>query len=555
MRRRFPRVLAAAVVTGFLVGVVVFLFEQAVHYVEVALEEVPIGVRAFAPMAGLAGCALMLRYIARDPSPSTSDEYVKAFHDRVPHLPLRVVPGRLLAGVSTVGSGGALGLEGPAIFAGSTIGWSIQQRFHGLFAREESKLLITAGAAAGVAAIFKTPATGVLFALEAPYFNDVARRALLPALLASATSYITFVTLIGDTDPVLEIGGSSPRFNLVEVAGALAVGVLAGLSARSFSRLVAWAKGLAHSVALPVRIVVAGLVLAGLAFGAEAAFGEPLTLGPGVGAVDWATETAQQDAFTLVALLLAMRICATIATLGGGGAGGVFIPLAVQGVLLGRLVSIGLGSIVSPDDLDPASALYPTLGLAAFLGAGYRTPMASVMFVAESTGASQYVVPALVASAVAQLVVGSTSVSKYQRNVRLGHLERRFTLSITTVLNTEVLTVPPDATLAEFVYVHAIGRRALNVPVVENGRYLGMCGVKETSTIDREEWDTVTVGEITRNDLPSGRPSWSLRDAVAAMEDHDIDVLAVTDAEGLFIGVVSESEILRLDEILDETGG
>jgi CBS domain-containing protein len=56
-------------------------------------------------------------------------------------------------------------------------------------------------------------------------------------------------------------------------------------------------------------------------------------------------------------------------------------------------------------------------------------------------------------------------------------------------------------------------------------------------------------------DLPTALPSWTLRDAVAAMDTAQIDVLAVTDGDGNFIGVVTEDEILKLDEILDETGG
>ncbi|MDZ7731716.1 MAG: CBS domain-containing protein [Acidimicrobiia bacterium] len=58
-----------------------------------------------------------------------------------------------------------------------------------------------------------------------------------------------------------------------------------------------------------------------------------------------------------------------------------------------------------------------------------------------------------------------------------------------------------------------------------------------------------------REDLPVGRPSWSLRDAVAAMESAGVERLAITDPDGTFVGMVSESEIVRLDEILDETGG
>ncbi len=56
------------------------------------------------------------------------------------------------------------------------------------------------------------------------------------------------------------------------------------------------------------------------------------------------------------------------------------------------------------------------IGVAAFLGAGYRVPLAGVMFAAETTGRPAFVVPALIAAVVAELVMGDSSVTSYQRN-------------------------------------------------------------------------------------------------------------------------------------------
>ena len=58
-----------------------------------------------------------------------------------------------------------------------------------------------------------------------------------------------------------------------------------------------------------------------------------------------------------------------------------------------------------------------------------------------------------------------------------------------------------------------------------------------------------------RTDLPSAVPSWTLRDAVAAMDRGDVDQLAVTDGHDVFIGIVRVDDILKLDDILDQTGG
>src|SRR5205814_2748177 len=107
---------------------------------------------------------------------------------------------------------------------------------------------------------------------------------------------------------------------------------------------------------------------------------------------------------------------------------------------------------------------------------GYRVPLAAVMFVAESTGRPGFVVPGLLAAVGAQLVMGRASVSAYQVAARAGHLERRFGLPLATALQTDVLTVPPDATIAEFFWHHLVGNRQTVVAVVEaaSARYLGL---------------------------------------------------------------------------------
>ncbi len=568
-------VLALSIATGALVALLIAGFEHLAQ--SVFLERIthrPLYQIAAAPAIGLVLTALLLHWIGRPTSPATSDEFIRVYHERSPRLPLRDLPAKLLAGVATIGFGGALGLEGPSIYAGSTAGLAVHERFRRWLRREDVRILLTAGAAAGIAAVFKAPATGVLFALEAPYRDDVTRRALIPSLLAAATSYVTYINIIGPdsvipflNDPESRLGLNlidaplftddglvwiardqlSALFSGVEIndiMGAVLLGVLAGLGGRFMAWLVRQAKSRARETSLILRLFVGGSLLAGLAVGADIAFDSPLTIGPGFRAMEWVV--APEHGLGLIALLFGLRIAATIVTLGAGGVGGLFIPLAAQGVILGAFV----GQVVNAD----RPGLYPILGLAAFLGAGYRAPISAVMFVAESTGGA-FVVPALIAAAVSQLVAGSSSVAEHQQHVRLGHLERRFTLPVTAAMATEVLTVPPDATLSEFVFLHVLGRRERSVAVVDGGTYLGMISLTELSEIDRSEWDDTTVGSVLRTDLPAAKPSWTLRDAIGTMGDTDVDVLAVTDADASFIGVIREDDILKLDEILDETGG
>ena len=101
-----------------------------------------------------------------------------------------------------------------------------------------------------------------------------------------------------------------------------------------------------------------------------------------------------------------LRCLATGVTTVGGGAGGLFIPLVVAGALLGRVAGGLVGRV---DD-----TMFLIVGVAAFLGAGYRVPLAAVMFVAETTGRATFVVPALLAAVVADLVMGDKCVTVYQ---------------------------------------------------------------------------------------------------------------------------------------------
>lgn len=542
---RLPRLLVAAMVTGVLTGVVVAIFEWVT--VELLLDELlrrPTWEQMIAPAVGLLTAALLLRYLAHRASPATADEFIRIFHDRHGRSHLRFLGPRLLAGAATIGGGGALGLEGPAIYAGATIGDSIQHHLRRWFSRDDAKMLLMAGAAAGVAAIFKAPATGVVFALEAPYRDDVAPRALLPALVASATSYLVYVLLVG-TEPIFPGLGTRPRLEVSGLLGAVIVGTLAGLGGRAFAWLVHRTKELTERVRLRWRLSVAAVVLAGLVALTQALYDEPLSLGPGFEAVRWALEPDQ--ALPLLALLLVLRTVASTATIAGGGVGGLFIPLAVAGILLGRFVGDVLG--------QPESSLYPTIGLAAFLGAGYRAPIAAVMFVAESTSGDFFVVPALVAAAMSQLVAGPLSVSIYQRSVRRGHLEHRLQLPLSTGMTADVLTVPPDATAAEFVWTHVLGNRTRVVPVVDGATYVGMCDLQAVLELDRGAWETTPVADLVTPDLPAARPGWTLGEAMAAMETADVELLAVVDDAGTFVGTVDASEILKLEEILDETGG
>jgi CBS domain-containing protein len=289
-----------------------------------------------------------------------------------------------------------------------------------------------------------------------------------------------------------------------------------------------------------VRAVGAGLALAAL-FGAGRLLGvDNPTLGPGYDTMRWALRP--DHTVLVVAALAGIRLAATTATLAGGGTGGLFIPLVVEGALLGRIAS---GTV------DPSNpTLFPVLGIAAFLGAGYRVPLAGVVFVAEFTGRPGFIVPGLIAALVAQLPMGGASVSLYQRPARPGHLERRLDLPVGQVLDTAAPTVPSDATVAELFSQHLVGNRLRSIPVVDGHHYVGMACAEDLADLDRDRWSTTTVAAIARRDLPTIGLGQRVDDALHAMDAAGIDRLAVCDG-GRYVGVVSVDDVVRLDDVID----
>ena len=395
-------VMLASAIVGMVTGLSLAGIERLTVNLLDAVRDLPDWLVLVVPGVGLVLTALVLRFLARRTSPGLADVWLKAFHAPERDMDTTAAPGGVLASMLTIGLGGAMGLEGLSIFAGGSIGTWVQRKMGWLFRPVDSKVLMTAGAAAGVAAIFKAPATGALFAIEVPFQDDFARRKLLPCLVAAATGYLGFA-MINGTTPLFAAHGSN-GFDAVHLVGALAVGVVAGLGARVFSMLLRFAKGLSARVSLPRRIAGATVAFALLIAISLAATGRDLMLGPGYDTIEWATKPDR--AVGLLLLVLVLRCLATAVTTAGGGAGGLFIPLVVAGALVGRAA----GGIVGRVD----DTLFLIVGVAAFLGAGYRVPLAAVMFVAETTGRATFVVPALLAAVAADLVMGRECVTAYQ---------------------------------------------------------------------------------------------------------------------------------------------
>jgi CIC family chloride channel protein len=402
LARRSKEVVLLSALLGAITGFAVAGFDTVVVRSLVRIDRAPLLVGALGPFVGLTIAALALRFVGGRATPSTADEYLRAYHDPKRSLDGRSLVGRMVAAVATLGSGCPMGLEGPSLYAGASFGDMLQRRLPRLFSARNRRVLLVAGAAAGVAAIFKAPATGAVFALEVPYQDDLARRMLLPALVSSASAYVAYASIHG-TAPLLPVFGAPP-FTSRDLIGAIVLGVIAGLGAQLFSRMLRAAKRASARFSVLWRLPLAGAILGGCFAASRVLTGRNLATGTGYETIRWALDPSR--GMWVIALILVLRCVGTTMTVGGGGVGGLFVPLVVAGALIGRLIG---GAF---NELD--TSLFTVIGVAAFLGAGYRVPLAAVMFVAEATGRAAFVVPGVIAAVVAELLMGRMSVTTYQ---------------------------------------------------------------------------------------------------------------------------------------------
>lgn len=531
-------------IVGFLVGAAIALCKWItitviLHNVEVT----PVWAQMLFPTVGLAAAAL-IRFAFKEPDRGTSDAFIKAFHHNK-ILGVRSVFARMLGAIATVGTGGALGFEGPSVLLGSSVGQTLGRRFRNLVGPRSDRSLMIAGAAAGVSAVFKAPATGVLFALEVPYRRDISRHALIPALVASSTAYLAYVLLLDNTR-LIRVGRSELELSH-EILGAAILGLGAGIVTRSLVTLWTKAKYLPSKTDQRWMIPLSGAVLAATIYISNRLVTPPIGLGPGENAAVKVILDPEIGLLILLALF-ALRALATSATLAGGGIGGVFIPLAVQGLLLGRMVELLADAT--------RNGMYPVVGLAAVIGAGYRTPLAAVMFVAETTGRAEFVIPALIATAIAQAVMGESSISGAQISARKGLLERRLTLPASAVAVTTMGYVSKDDLVLDVIDRYGERPEAPAVPVVESdsdSQYVGILVFHDMANAIFNHGPEATVETCLRK-VGSLAPDDPAIEAARLMNDSDTAAVAVVESNGRPVGVVSSLSITGLREVDDENG-
>jgi chloride channel protein, CIC family len=391
-----------ACIVGAGAGAIGALFRLSLLHAD-AWRTAVIGWSHATPIAGFllvtAGCAATVAvaaFLVRRYSPEASGSgipHVEAvLREELPPAPFTVLPVKFLGGLLAIGSGLALGREGPSVQMGASIANVV-----GTLARRpwpDARELLAAGAGAGLAAAFNAPTAGAVFVLE-ELVRRFEPRMAIAALAASTGAIFVSRMVLGDAPDfaVAPMPAPSPATMPLH----LALGIIAGVLAAGYN----WTLLAAIAVAdylrrCPVELR-AGLI--GAAVGALAWFAPDL-----VGGGDPITQRALDGSGTLAVLplIFLLRFVLGAVSYAAGTPGGLFAPLLVLGAQLGLCFGI-LGRMAFPD-LDIVPQGFAVVGMAAFFAGVVRAPVTGITLVVEMTANVTMLLPMLGASFVAMLV-------------------------------------------------------------------------------------------------------------------------------------------------------
>ena len=302
-----------------------------------------------------------------------------------------------LASAVAIGTGAAVGREGPIIQIGSAIGSTLGQII--VMTPGQRITLVAAGAGAGIAATFNTPIGGVLFAIEL-MMPEVSVTTFLPTAIATGTA--TFVgRLFFGAQPAFLVPAVAPLVADATAALTLVLyallGVIAGVAATAFIRGLILLEDLFDRIGNHYLRHVLGMLLVGiLIYVLFRGLGHYYVEGVGYSTIQ-SILLGQTSAAWLLLLLFVCKLLATSLSLGSGSSGGIFSPSLFMGATLGAGYASLLALLPLPMPIDiPSFAL---VGMGAMVGGGTGAVMTAVAMIFEMTRDYDIVTPMIIAVA------------------------------------------------------------------------------------------------------------------------------------------------------------
>lgn len=356
-----------------------------------------------APVAGALLIGLLARYGSEQIRGHGIPEALESILLRGSKIAPKLAVLKPLSAALSIGSGGPFGAEGPIIMTGGAFGSLIAQFFH--LTAAERKVLLVAGAAAGMSATFAAPVASVALAVELLLF-ELKPRSLVPVALASAAAMTARHFLLGE-GPVFSVPTHTAFIGTIGMVSAAGLGVAAGLLAAAMTASVYFFEDRFLRLRLHWMWWPA---IGGLVIGLGGVI-EPRALGVGYGVIEGLLRG--ELGTSQILLLMAVKWTIWSFALGSGTSGGVLAPLLMLGCALG-----GIAGLVLPDE---GQGFWALIGMGAVLGGMMRAPLTGVVFTLELTHDLDALLPLLIACACAHGV----SVLLMKRSILTEKVARR----------------------------------------------------------------------------------------------------------------------------------
>lgn len=470
-------------------------------------------------------------------------------------IPARVAFLKPLSAAVSIGTGGPFGAEGPIIATGGAMGSLVGQWISS--SPVQRKILLAAGAAAGMTAIFGTPLAAVLLAVELLLF-EYRGRSFLPVALAAGTA-MGLRSLFHEPLPMFPLAMNiTPDLPLS--LGSLIIGAACGVLSVGVTKVVylledGFEKLPVHWMWWPA--------IGGLFVGIIGWF-EPRTLGVGYNNIRDLLDGHLAIGF--IASLAVLKFLSWWVALGSGTSGGTLAPLMTVGGAAGALAVHFLHNV--PMMADFPVGLGALIGMSATFAGASRAFLASVIFAYEASHANGSLGPLLLACGAAVLV----SRVMMQETIMTEKLARRglripsdyepdflHTIQVSEVMEKSPLTAGPDETVAE------LSRRLATpgspwhdvrmVPITSKDGVLLAVITRADIFASLEASPGTTLFDAGVDNPVTIHPESALSDAVDLMILHGIGRLPVVDrsSEPRLLGLLTRRAIFVAKQVQFES--
>jgi CIC family chloride channel protein len=551
------RVYALTLLIGFASGLTALAFHSSIRWasqllIERALAQPRSTWIAWAlivPTSGALIAGVLLEYVLPDARGSGIPQVKFIYAVKSGRLRLRDAVGKFALATLQLGSGAALGREGPTV----QICASVASALGRLFAVGPANLrrLIPVGAAAGIAAAFNAPIAAVTFTIE-EIVGDLDQTVLAGVVVAAALAAAVEHSILGG-HPVFSV----PDHYAFEHASSLMVYALLGAAAALLSRLFYLAllslRGRVRRLSRVQRALapaLGGLGTGVLAVLACAWFGAQGVLGDGYASLSAAL--AGDLPVRVMAVLVVAKFAATVLCYSSGGAGGIFAPVLFVGGMLGGI--FGQLDRTLLDHPSTEIGAFALVGMGAFFAAVIRAPLTSVLIIFEMTRSYELILPLMIANTVAYTFArGTHRLPIYealleQDGLRLPQLQRTAaalsSFQVSDVMTTELVTLAHDDSVIRALE-RIQGLPFTMYPVVRADRHIaGLVSEAKLRRCMADGRSEELLEKLARAEdwLKAEEP---LGEAVIRMNALGARQMAVVDPTGQLVGVLAMSDVVR----------